>query len=70
MDDLKKQFYLYRQQPGDDNSTHLSRFKDMVEVLDSFGSSMLTDLALIEEEEKEKKKKGMRKDDCTKISRD
>ena len=32
MDDLHKQFFLYRQMPGEDNSTHLTRFKEIIYI--------------------------------------
>ena len=70
LDDLKKQFYLYRQQPGEDNATHLMKFKDLVEILEQFGSSCFTDSALVEEEEKKEKNKERGIGECEKISRE
>lgn len=50
MDDLHKQFFLYRQMPGEDNSTHLARFKELVDMLKHNGSTILHDKALVDHE--------------------
>ena len=43
IDELQRQFFAYRQQPGMDNITHLGRFRDFVEVMNHFGIKMFRD---------------------------
>ena len=50
MDELHKQFFLYHQTYGEDNSTHLIKFKELVEVLEHNGSSIFKDEGLIKHE--------------------
>lgn len=50
MDDLHRQFFLYRQMPGEDNSTHLTRFKEIVDMLEHNGSTIFYDQALVDHE--------------------
>ena len=50
LDDLLKQFYLYRQQPNEDNAMHLKRFKEYVDVLEHFGSTVFEDSSLVKYE--------------------
>ena len=71
LDDLKRQFYLYHQQPFEDNATHLEKFQDLVDVLEHFGSTCFLDDILVEHE----KKNGKRSEDretghCEKTSRE
>ena len=47
LDDLLRQFYLYRQQPNEDNALHLKRFKEFIDVLDHFGCSIFEDNSLV-----------------------
>ena len=39
-DELHRQFFLYRQIPGEDNSAHLTKFKELVDILEHNGSSI------------------------------
>ena len=50
LDDILKQFFLYCQQPHEDNAIHLKRFKDYVDVLERFGSTIFEDAALMKYE--------------------
>ena len=50
MDELHKQFFWYRQNYGEDNSTHLTEFKELVDVLEHNGSSIFKDQGLIKHE--------------------
>ena len=71
LDDLKRQFYLYHQQPGEDNATHLTKFQDLVDVLEHFGSSCFLDDILVEHEKKNAKRSEDRETGhCEKTSRE
>lgn len=50
MDELHRQFFLYHQNYGEDNSTHLTKFKELVEVLEHNGSSIFKDQGLVQQE--------------------
>ena len=47
LDDLLRHFYLYRQQPNEDNALHLKRFKEFIDVLEHFGCTIFDDSSLI-----------------------
>ena len=50
LDDLLRQFYLYRQQPNEDNALHLKRFKEFIDVLEHFGCTVFDDNSLVKYE--------------------
>ena len=43
LDELHKQFFLYRHMPGEDNATHLTKFKELVDALEHNGSTIFKD---------------------------
>lgn len=53
LDELHKKFFLYRQIPGEDKPTHLTKFKEAVDVLKHNGSTLRHDAALINYEVKQ-----------------
>jgi len=48
IDEAKKRYYLYRQQPEDDNETHLRTFKNNIDVVEYYKGNMYEDQALVE----------------------
>lgn len=58
--------------PGEDNSTHLTKFKELVDVLEHNGSSIFYDEALMQQEMKDILEKGQKidKEECRKLARE
>lgn len=56
IDDLQRQFLLYRQVPGEDNGVHLEKMKNLIDVLDHAGVTMFEDSCLIDYERREDKR--------------
>ena len=57
VDEAKRAYYLYKQEPEDLNSTHLKNYRTNVDVVKHFGSDLFSDEALLTyEKEKEKEK--------------
>ena len=71
LDELHRQFFLYHQNYGEDNSTHLTKFKELAEVLEHNGSSIFKDQGLIKQEiEAARAKLKEEIDACEKMTRD
>ena len=63
IDEAKKHYYQYRQQPEDDNETHLRTFKNNSEVVERYKGNMYEAQALIEHEKKEAGRDGVLRTD-------
>ena len=63
IDEAKKHYYQYRQQPEDDNETHLRIFKNNSEVVEHYKGNMYEAQALIEHEKKEAGRDGVLRTD-------
>jgi len=58
IDEAKKRYFLYYQQPEDDNEQHLRTFKSNSDIVEHYKGSLYDDKALIEYEKKEDVKNG------------
>ena len=58
IDEAKRRYYTYRQQPEDDNETHLRTFKSNSDVIEHYKGSLYEDKALIDYEKEQDAKNG------------
>ena len=62
LDEVLRRFYTYTQLPEEDNATHLTKFREYVDVLEHFEVNMFKDPCLIEYEKELDKKYGKTED--------
>ena len=58
LDESKRRYYVYRQQPEDDNETHLRTFKSNSDVVEHYKGNLYEDKALINYEKEQDKLNG------------
>ena len=62
IDESKKRYYSYKQQPWDDNEVHLKAFKNNTEVVEHYKGSLFDDKVLIDHETAENAKNSIIRD--------